>query len=77
MVQSLPIILFENERKLNLLSNGSNREIPLYEGMKFTNLWDLVFWKWWGIVGDFQNNGMTLEPKVVTLHGNHSYTLEH
>jgi len=28
-------------------------------------------------VGDFQNNGITLEPKVVTLHGNHSYTLEH
>jgi len=28
-------------------------------------------------VGDFQNNGIILEPKVVTLHGNHSYTLEH
>jgi hypothetical protein len=28
------------------------------------------------VVGDFQNNGITLEPKVVTLHGNLSYTLE-
>jgi len=27
-------------------------------------------------VGDFQNNGITLELKVVTLHVNHSYTLE-
>jgi len=27
-------------------------------------------------VGDFQNNGITLKSKVVTLHGNHSYTLE-
>ena len=44
--------------------------------MEFPDLCDLVFWKWWGIVGDFQNNGITLEPKVVTLHGNHSYTLE-
>jgi hypothetical protein len=28
-------------------------------------------------VGDFQNNEITLEQKVVNLHGNHSYTLEH
>jgi len=28
-------------------------------------------------VGDFQNNEITLEPRVVTLYGNHSYTLEH
>jgi len=28
-------------------------------------------------VGDFQNNGITLELKIVTFHENHSYTLEH
>jgi len=27
-------------------------------------------------VGDFQNNVITLEPKVVTLYGNLPYTLE-
>jgi len=48
--------------------HGSNREIPLFEDIKFPDLWDLVFWKWWRLVGDFQNNGITLEPKVVTLH---------
>jgi len=37
------------------------------------------YWNFWYefFVGDFQNNGITLEPRVVTLHGNHSYTLEH
>ena len=61
---------------MSSLSNGSNHEIPLSEGMKFLDLWDLIFWNWWEIVSDFQNNGITLKPKVVTLHGNHSYTLK-
>jgi len=28
-------------------------------------------------VGDFYNNSIILELKVVTLRGNHSYTLKH
>jgi hypothetical protein len=55
---------------LNHCNGISHMFQTCFEHLKFSSYID-------DCVGDFQNNGITLEPKVVTLHGNHSYTLEH